>query len=122
MGAGGFENDRRESGSGETSIIPSPTVVNNLTIHIFLPSFIPTSRKQYRHTSITIRYPVIRIAGEIHKSFFTSNNMVFATNLIIQDVFVILTKQFHRPRVKSVGMKPILTTKRFMKIKEDDGE
>jgi hypothetical protein len=73
-------------------LFPTPTIMNNLPINIFLPSFIPRSGKQYGQTSITVRYPVIRIPGKINKNLFPTNNMIFTTNLIIQDVFVILSK------------------------------
>jgi len=93
-----------------------------LAINKFLPGSIPSSREQHGHTSITVRYTMIGIPGEINQYLFPTNNMIFPTYLIIQDVLIILTKEFHRPSVKSVGVKPILTTNRFVKIKKDDGE
>ena len=106
--------------SDDERLLPSPTIMDNLPINIFLPSLIPWTRKQYGHTSVATSNPVIGIPGEINQDLLPTNNMVFPTYLIIQDVFIILTEQFHRPRIKSVGMKPILTTKGFVEIKKDD--
>jgi hypothetical protein len=118
-GAGGLNPSETSSG-GETPSFPPPTIMNYLPINIFLPSSFPRTREQYGHTSGTIRYSVIGIPGEVYQHLFPTNNMIFPTNLVIQDMLIILTKEFHRPCIKSVGMKSILTTKGFMKIKEDD--
>lgn len=111
-----------EVSPGDERLLPPPTIVNHLPINIFLPSLIPWPRKQYGHTSVATSNPVIGISGEINQDLLPTNNMVFPTYLIIQDVFIIFTKEFHRPSIKCVGMKPVLTTKGLVKIKKDNGE